>query len=337
MPLTSLPPEILYSIFEFAGISESKPKLDWLIVSKRLSRIALPFILKDVTLSDRGLRAFSTLLSQDGGGSYIIPSRVKWLSVFLKGYQEPFQLDDSPNSKQPYWSLETTWVEDTMKNLQILANSLHQFTALESFKLIVARKFNSAVIKSPFEPVRDYLYYQPTFSMLNNIPTNRLCDLTIDTCGSSLLSGTDPDASEEQHICPLISGYLPTIRRARIRMRRICPDIFGLSNTNTAVAADAGGPQTIVINLSLYAPNDYLFTTRLSGHCGLSGPCSHNMLVVQMVEAGTEYVRSKPGAEVIIVSRRNGLELQSINCLTGQETGLEYPHEWLTCGTLHDG
>lgn len=124
MPLTSLPPEILHSVFEFAEITESKPKLNWLVVSKRVSCVSLPLLLKDVKLTDLGLRAFSTLPSQDLG-SYIIPSRVKRLSVSLKGYQEPFHFEDHTNTKQSYWSSTTTWGKDTMKNLQTLANSLH--------------------------------------------------------------------------------------------------------------------------------------------------------------------------------------------------------------------
>lgn len=339
MPLTSLPAEILHSIFELARISETNSKLDWLIVSKYLSNVALPFLLEDVTLSDRGLRTFSALLSQKGG-SYIIPSKVKRLSISLKGYREHLHLEGTADSRQPYWPTATTWGTDTMINLQILTKSLHEFTALESFSFVAAREFDSKVLKSPFEPVRDYLYHAPTFSLLNNnIPTNRLTDLTIDTCGSSLLGCTDdPNDSEYPHICPLISKYLLTVGKVKIRMRRICPDIFDLPNTiNTEQTAVAEGnppppkPQTIVINISLYAPKDYLFATRLSDPCGLSGPCSHNLFVDQMFQAGALFMMPRPRTEVIIVSRDNGVETRAVYCRTGLVKVLKNPDDWLTC------
>ncbi|KAK2754664.1 hypothetical protein FQN54_006797 [Arachnomyces sp. PD_36] len=304
--------QILYSIFELAEISKTK-STDWLVICKGLFSITLPFLLEDVTLSDRGLRAFTTsLLSQEG---HITPSKVKRLSIVLESSQgDTYSESPSPNDDQQPSDL--TRNDERMKDLTTLAESLHQFTALESFSFTAARKFDPRLGKNPFMPVAAYLYSGPTSQLLKNIPTDRLRDLTIDTCGSAFESRPD-DHETEQHMCHIVSKLLLSkIQKIRVRMRSICPDVFDTLDADPAEKPSY--PQSIIINLNPFSPKKRVFATQPAELCGVSGPCSHNVLVERMVTSGKWFAESRPETKLIIVSRRSGIEMQATDCRTDE-------------------
>jgi hypothetical protein len=312
MSITALPREILYPILKLVGIPESQSKLDWLTVSKHWTGIVLLLLLEDVTLTDTGLRAFTARLAQDG---YLVPSKVKRLSISLKGYR------GRPNIEDPYyWPTAAEWESETMANMNILANSLHEFTALESFTLAASREFSETFEKNPFEPPRNYLHQEPVLAILKALPKHRLTDLRLDFYGSSLIVDPGSEEDENLHICPLISQHLSSIPTVRLRMHRICPAIFTFTpeSTPTSQAPSVPSQRTITVNLSLDT-----FGSGFPNLCGVEGPCSHNLLLQQMQSAASSVTASTPGTDVKLVYYTDFEYARIYDGRTSTETELE--------------
>ncbi|KAK3110082.1 hypothetical protein LTR53_016001 [Teratosphaeriaceae sp. CCFEE 6253] len=116
--------------------------------------------------------------------------------------------------------------------LDELFGDLRHFTALQTVRLEA-----SAYPHTPGP--RAYLQLPLLQTLLRNLPVlHSLTELTLDTAGTSLACPVPPAryeiadgspldyADPAEHLCPDLAAILPRIRTVRLRMRRICADVF---------------------------------------------------------------------------------------------------------------
>ncbi len=152
------------------------------------------------------------------------------------------------------------WTNYLNKRLT-MAVMLPDFTKLKSVSLQAFHEFDAA---HSYTPHRDYLWNVSVASLAAKMPTYGLTTLVLDICGSSLIPYDERgEQYEPTHICPVIAQHL--VRRVRLRMRNICPDILQLSPDDGALRIE-----TLVINLSLQDTDGRTMSARYARNCSSS-------------------------------------------------------------------
>lgn len=125
-----------------------------------------------------------------------------------------------------------------------------QYCRLSSFSF----RAHSEYTGEPLAPRTNYLSKWSPTRFLNAPWLSKLSELEIDTCGSEFKSGI--------HVCLQLALKIPHLRCVRLRMLRICPQIFDLQHQDGARSSKI---ESIIIKVS-YKKMDR-FTAGFSSHC----------------------------------------------------------------------
>ncbi|KAI9875686.1 MAG: hypothetical protein M1830_008114 [Pleopsidium flavum] len=324
MPLLALPPEILLSVLQFVGANEFCEQLDRLLVCKRWYWFAQRVILEELQLSAKALKHFSPASVRLGDH---LQANLKHLSIRLTGFEDWGSLKRPDDAEYIGYgngqSHMDEWTNDLNKRLTSLAAMLPDFTKLRSVSFEAFHEFDAA---HPYTPHRDYLWNVSVASLAAKVPTNRLTTLVLDTCGSSMISREKRgEQYEHAHICPVIAQHLVTLRRVRLRMRSICPDILRLSPDDGAVRIE-----TLVINLSLQDPDGRTMAVRYARNCSSSVGREGWNLHTDLVKAAKSAATQMPKQRLlrVICHKVPSLQLAAVNCVTGTKALLVEGADW---------
>ncbi|KAJ5782940.1 hypothetical protein N7457_004714 [Penicillium paradoxum] len=283
MTLQTLPIEILYAIIRFIGSDElRKQEGCGLLICKLWYKIARPVLLADLRLSA------TQLVQAPESADRKIRTYCRILTIDINGSGDwPGEHDiDKLNSKL---------------NSLVDGNNY-----LRSFTLRARSHFDPA---HPLAPRKQYITKWNPTEFFNMLGTSKLSHLVIDTYGSEM--------SGAVHICPRLGLQIPALRSVRLRMRSICPHIFGFSQGDSALP---GNIECIIINLSLKDTDR--FSTAFSHHC--TEPRSAWNLYDEMITVGTEVAKKTPSLKVckILCHKHPWPDMMTMDCITGAKTVL---------------
>jgi len=158
------------------------------------------------------------------------------------------------------------------------------------------------------------------------MPTYGLTTLVLDICGSSLIPYDERgEQYEPTHICPVIAQHLVTLRRVRLRMRNICPDILQLSPDDGAFRIE-----TLVLNPSLQDTDGRTMSARYARNCSSSVGREGWDLHTDLLKAGKSAATQMPKQRLLRVLSHKipSLRLAAVDCVTGTKTLLAEGADW---------
>jgi hypothetical protein len=224
---------------------------------------------KDFQLSEKCLRRL--LSSPDVEGSlHLIKDTMETLDLNLRGFEDwssltlpQSYLHDAHASDTSSWDeiLEPPVLADWTNGLN---RDLTQFaiTVKESRKLRTMR-IQASTERYPqllYLSRRDYLYLSMMRAFLS---VENLTILELDLFGTLLMPQQE---HYDFHICPSIAALLSTLRRLRLRMRSICPEVLKLQHQDTRIRLNE-----VLVNLSLSELSSMAASVALSTRCGSAG------------------------------------------------------------------
>ena len=347
MHLLQLPVEILHSIHHHIGGSELRKNVENLLVCKQLCEVAHPIYLElplhgALILAAHDIETFPPAQSPL---FEVVRARVTHLSLSLIGHptrragsspdwicfndgqdldEELLELEENRRSRRserddciPYGHSEfepslLTWrpmINEKLANLSIFLPAFSDLTQL----VIEASSDTDGNMGRRW----NYLYADTLQKLINNLPPS-LKMLTLDTCGTDLISKDD---SSVPHLCPALAARIPDLQVVRIRMRCICPDVIPLGTANT------GKLESVVIRLCLPMFPDYAGGGKYfdSERCSSFHGESHESLIESMVTNAqilSSQIKSVRRFKISYRERKfSGINLIWMDCLTGQEGG----------------
>lgn len=270
MPLLTLPPEILYIIFRRVGSAYFQEDTRRMLVSRKWYTFAQPIILESLVLRNRKLRQWRAASPHTWSTAH---SRTKNLDVHLVVFGErghhyhhhPTRVQNQELQQKTAMPQSSNWLANWTKNtdaaLSSLADRVDGFQRLTSFSLH-ALVYNEvdATHGGLDKPLRYYLSEPTVMRLLERLPVGRevgrfLDRLTLDIAGAHLIQMR---GAGDSHLCPLLARRIPAVRHVRIRMQRICADLFSLiplassiedyQSTNDRNRVEASRTRSLIIN-----------------------------------------------------------------------------------------
>ena len=181
-------------------------------------------------------------------------------------------------------------------------------------------------------PRPDYLFL-PTIHVF--LSSTNLTSLELDLSGTQLLPRPDQEHSEGLHMCTRIAALLTTLRRLRLRLRTICPDVLKPTQHSTKLRLSE-----LLINLSLYHEAPQYHNTR-NGHATCCGSPSGGFL---QLSADLEYQAQVLAAQMaapkcvrVLTHDVPFMTMRAFDVLTGKSVVLHEDAEWDDDGIVIEG
>ncbi|PGH05016.1 hypothetical protein AJ79_06902 [Helicocarpus griseus UAMH5409] len=270
-------------------------------------------------------------------------TRTQTLSIRLTGYSNWAALLD-PKTQQGVpdrFKLLAHWADETRADIILLSHWLRTQQTLTHFRFqaVGESDLRGRMQAHMFEQMKNcYLHADAVALMCRSIPTRRLTVLELDTCGSAFISGDGSggegleEKEEEEHICPLIGRYVPSLKRLRVRMHRICPEVFGIGKDGVGDGGDApykSAQKEFVFHLSLYDPLKQMMSAKSAVPCLAEGPCGRDVLINQMIEGANRAAKVMPNLKATILYHVYPFDLVAMDCRTGQSKFVDGHVDWL--------
>ncbi|EGE83060.1 hypothetical protein BDDG_06004 [Blastomyces dermatitidis ATCC 18188] len=264
------------------------------------------------------------------------PTQTTSLSIRLTGYSGWSTLID-PETQQAIperFKILADWVERTRADMTRLSSWLGTLKTLTRFRFQAEGESNSHGIVQAhlFEHMKSYLHADAVALMCRSIPADRLRVLELDTCGSAFMeAGADcaegRHPSENEHICPLIGRYVPYLQRLRVRMHKICPEVFGVGSKNDNQYTTAR--KDFVFHLSLYDPLKRVMSAKSAKLCSAGTHCRRDVLINQMIGGANMAARQMPNLKATVLYHVYPFDLVAMDCRTGDTETVDGQVDWL--------
>ncbi|KAI1087174.1 hypothetical protein F5B19DRAFT_486913 [Rostrohypoxylon terebratum] len=299
--LLRLPPEILTQVLDYVGSSYFRQDIGRLTVCKQWFIFARFACFKNLQLSQK------TLL-------LLIKASLKILDLELKGFEhwssiseiKGYPQDDSIWEGDLGRALLTDWTTVLDNDLAQIAVAVKNSPKLRMIRIHASSERHPLL---PYLPRRDYLSL-PTMRAI--LSAENLTVLELDLRGTHLVPRQEH--SDDFHICTSIGALLPNLRRLRLRMRSICPDVLRPHHHDTDLRLSE-----VLINLSL--SKDSLISTSAahSIRCGSTGRGFIQLKADIEDQAKALAARmASPKTIRILTHSLPQIELQSLDVLTGK-------------------
>ena len=327
MSLLQLPPETLTQVMDYVGPSYFREDSGRLIVCKQWFTIARTVCFKDLQLSPTTLRRL--LSSRDVERSLLlVEANLEILDLQLKGFEDwsalPRPFGDTPDtsaSDASGWDTDlgraslaawTTVLDDDLAQLSLIAKGSRKLRTLR------IRTLSESHPRLPYLPRRDYLS-GPTIRALLTVDTLTVLDL--DLCGTLL---TPRRGRSNCHICASVGTLLTTLRRLRLRMRRVCPDILRPQPPRFNLRLSE-----VLINLSLSNESPMTTSVAYPARCGSTGGGFAQLQadIEHQAKALVAHMAS-PQTVRILTHSLPQLEMQSFDVLAGKRLVLGDHAAW---------
>ncbi|KKZ68194.1 hypothetical protein EMCG_06155 [[Emmonsia] crescens] len=258
------------------------------------------------------------------------------LSIRLVGYPGwPTLIDPKTQQVIPErFKMLTDWADKTRADITRLSSWLSTLKTLTRFRFQAEGESNlrSTMQAHLFEQMKSYLHADAVALLCKSIPAQRLRVLELDTCGSAFMAADANGAgvghvSGKEHICPLIGKYVPYLRRLRVRMHRICPEVFGADSKNNMRYTTAR--KELVFHLSLYDPLKKVTNAKSAVPCLVDRPCGRDVLINNMIEGANVMARQMPNLKATVLYHVYPFDLVAMNCRTGETKMVDGQVDWL--------
>ncbi|EDN10094.1 predicted protein [Histoplasma mississippiense (nom. inval.)] len=243
-----------------------------------------------------------------------ISTRTSSLAICLTGYSGwAAHIDPETHQIIPErFKILADWTEKTRADMNRLSSWLGTLKTLTRFRFQAEGELSVRTIpENLFEHMKSYLHADAIALMCRSIPVERLRVLELDTCGSAFLArgvdGAKPGhASDSEHICPLIGRYVPYLQQLRVRMHRICPEVFGVGNKNNLQYTTARKEFVFHLSLCLISKATVLYPclTRL-----ISWPMDCRTGDTKMVDSQVDWLDNED-----VVLKIGDLLIQRLEC-----------------------
>ncbi|KAI8716923.1 hypothetical protein NCS52_00986900 [Fusarium sp. LHS14.1] len=287
MNLLQFPTEILFIIFRLLGSAFFRRDTQRLTVSKSWYEIARSVLFRDLQFSARSLPRF---LKADM--SSLVHQHTRTINIAFEGVQYHRALSTASPSVQE--NVVTEWNTNVGNNLTSLASILQDCRNLHVLKLGPRPQWRAprAISQALFS----------SDALVSLLSVGNLTCLEFDTISTGILSATSHRRSD---ICEVIRKLLPTLRRLRCRMRKICPRILMHREEGQLLRLEE-----VIINLNLGDVSQYA-SPQQSYPCGIfvSGPPA--AWKAEMESAAKDLVDRMATPRVVRVLSRSGSSPQT--------------------------
>ncbi|KAI1441524.1 hypothetical protein F5Y02DRAFT_294216 [Annulohypoxylon stygium] len=328
MSLLRLPPEILTQVMDHVGSSYFRHDLGRLTVCKRWFIFARIACFNNLQYSQKTLRRL--LSSQDVERSLLaIKGSLEILDLELKRFEDWSSIPEPLSNPQDanIWDI-FIWGGDLGRVLladwtTVLDNDLAQLavTVKNSPRLRMIRIQASSERHPllPHLPRRDYLSLSTVRALLS---VENLTVLELDLCGTHLMPRQEH--GDDFHVCTSIGALLTNLRRLRLRMRSICPDVLRPQHHDTDLRLSE-----VLINLSLSEKSPMTTAAAHSTRCGSTGGGFLQLKADIEDQAKALAARmASPKTIRILTHSFPHIETQSLDVLTGKNMTLADNMEW---------
>ncbi|KAK2781717.1 hypothetical protein FQN52_001392 [Onygenales sp. PD_12] len=310
MSLLRLPPELLFEIIEWLGPPFFRYNLARLTLCKDWYYLARKVFLSHVTLSADSLERLLALPRSESFKQYL-----KTLSLEFSGYEElrTLRLKDrrlvtreNKHSKMGWTFFLNSYI------LELVTTLLRDCGALDTISL-------SALCEQEHFLTYGQRAYLHGWSLAGLLSLKSITVLELDTYGSPALSYDGP------HICACIGAMIPQLRRLRVRMCEICPDVLrpGENSTDPLFLEEA------IVNLSLPNMSRNTSPARYAKRCDSSvGQFGRLGLDIEEQAALLIQQMSCPRRVRILTHSFPSLKILSFDALTGKRMILDDDVSW---------
>ncbi|KAI9676997.1 MAG: hypothetical protein M1817_006836 [Caeruleum heppii] len=329
MSLLSLPNEILTSILHLAGTSDCRTSCDRLLVCKRWYLLLRAMLLNHLEITASNIGRFPPTSKRAYRHHR---QHTRHLSVQLVGYEDWECLNRRARKKNAKGETIVRppvlpgWTADLNLAIISLGELMPSFQRLTHLTFRARNEVHIAPAAH-----RDYLWDVSIASLLARAPMYGLTVLDLDTSGSHFESPNGSGEAEGIHVCPLLKRHFSTLRKLRLRMREICPEVVEICLDAQASPLRL---EQLIINLSLQEERDGTVHVTHARRCGgqfhpFLRPAAAGLLE-DMVDAVREARKGMPELKMarIVSHRDSDLETMAVDCLTGQRLLLSDGAEW---------
>lgn len=306
MTLLRLPAEILLLIVRLLGSEFFRRDTRRLTVSKWWYELAQPVLLRDLQFSPRSLSRF---LRADI--SSLVHRHTRTVNIPFEGIQGRREILSA--SLECREKVISAWTTNVANDLTSLAAILQDCRNLHSLKLKPRSKWRAQTV-----------FVQTFFSSAALIPllsVGHLTSLDLDTISTGIDGASSRPAA---HLCEDISALLPTLRRLRCRMRKICPRILSPPGDGTLSTLEE-----VIINLNLgdlchQAPSQQAY------RCGVFAHGIPSTWKAEMESGATDLVNRMAAPRVVRVLSRAfpGPQMECFDAITQRRRMLSPRAPW---------
>ncbi|KAK2761490.1 hypothetical protein FQN53_007690 [Emmonsiellopsis sp. PD_33] len=310
MSLLRLPPELLFEIMEWLGPPFFRYNIARLTLCKDWYYLARKVFLSHVTLSQNCLGRLLESYRLE-----LFKQHLKMLSLEFSGYEGPrlSLFDNRRLLMQGNEAYREGWAYFLNIKILELATLLRDCGALDTISIFA---LGEQVRYPPIER-SGYLYGRSLASLLS---LKSITVLELDTYGS-------PDLSYDGcHVCACIGAMIPQLRRLRVRMCEICPDVLRPGENSTT------GPlflEEAIVNLSLPNMSRNTSPARYAKRCDSSvGQFGRLRLDIEEQAALLIQQMACPRRVRILTHSFPSLKILSFDALTGKRMILDDDVSW---------
>ncbi|KAF2021464.1 hypothetical protein BU24DRAFT_404473 [Aaosphaeria arxii CBS 175.79] len=231
MYLLQLPPELIMEIFSYVGSGYFRWNMSRLSVCRQWYYFARLACFQDLYISQYILdRLARSPYLQENLCS--IEESVEHLDLLLPSYEEE---RNRIARQRGHWCIAssspdaTGWASEQNANLARLAAAIKHSNRLRSLRIC-------SLPVRPVKGVFDQLLNSADLfrnELLPFLTAGNLTCLDLDLWRDrDILRKTEREYGHGHHLCTMISKHLSTLRRLRVRMQPICPDVLKIKEEN---------------------------------------------------------------------------------------------------------
>jgi hypothetical protein len=318
MPLLQLPPEILREIFDLVGAPFFRQDISRLTISKSWYQFARLTYFKNIQLNQDNLLRFISISSPQK--TSLLKTNLHILKILITIHE--FQAspgsgiaarNEGSPSTGSYGHDRTEVAENYLYDgLARLAAITQRAQSLHHLQINVWTPTSNDVVGNP------KVYVQP--SMIQSLlQVQSLATLVLDIPYNLSKNNTKPI-----HLCAVISDLLPQLRRLRLRMYSICPDVLKLRNPDCTLHLSE-----LIINLSLKIDLPGITSASHSKRCQSPGGGLLQLRTDLQHQAEELAGRmASPKLMRVLSQPLPGFRTQSFDILTGKTTNLDEGMDW---------
>ncbi|KAJ3492584.1 hypothetical protein NLG97_g5291 [Lecanicillium saksenae] len=312
--MDNLAPEILAQIFHYLGPAYFHEDVRRLTICRSWYHQARPVLLQELNLDTASLHKFAQRIRRGSINSMGV--HIRRITISLQGFDDWASPRLLPRYSAANAALIKDWTSQLNKDLGILARVFSKFANLRvvSFTALPER-----IDLRCGSPRSGYLSGAATVGLIR---AEHLTSLDIDAVGSTLSSKSD---LLDYHPCHMFRKVSRQLRRLRVRVACICPDILKV----LCASSDALLLEDVVVNLSICSTSGTKTSYKFP-MCCVDMPWGFEQLQLEMEAQATELARALKNPRIVRVLSHGypGPRPHSFDAINGRRMVLAAPTPW---------
>ncbi|KAJ6786120.1 hypothetical protein PWT90_02476 [Aphanocladium album] len=275
---------------------------------------AWPVFLQELSLDAASLHGFAQRIRK--GSIASMETHIRHINISLAGFDDWASPRLLPRYSTANAAFVKDWTAQLNKDLSILARVFSKLTNLRAVFFTALPERIDARCGSPRS---GYLSGAATVGLIR---AEHLTSLDIDAVGSTLSSKSD---LLDYHPCHMFRRVSRQLRRLRIRIACICPDILRV----LCASAEGLVLEDVVVNLSICSTSGHSTSYKFP-MCCVDMPWGFDQLQLEMEAQATQLARALKNPRIVRVLSHGypGPRPQSFDAVTGRRMVLAAPTPW---------